>query len=399
MRRTFPLLLALSLLLPLTAVGQEDAGNKIYGLIITDARPSTTSDRACHSELVGRPLLKGQVSYRNIDLFGNPSAESVISIDYRGPDTRAILSVVNIRVMANPPAPRWQFLDGKWHTRGARYPSKDDLAAIRIEGNSSKGTIYFESCHTSIFEPDNYSEYVAQVNSNADTFTVAITPKGNEGRIRKLFKAAVSWSNEEQPSECEFNTSQTFADDEVLIGGSGSDDLTDPFYDARFLRDLREIGAWFKARLTSPNPALLAVRIILVPSEIAVDPLEKELEEKYFGEVGVKVVREACKSGEPLYLYYRGVSLEEAEQIDKTSTLAFVFGYGPENGKYLTNTKENADEWGQKLNKQGHRIAEILVPQGDAEKFKFLGSNWDFIGPAWFAQKENLKNAHARILP
>ena len=93
--------------------------------------------------------------------------------------------------------------------------------------------------------------------------------------------------------------------------------------------------------------------------------------------------------------FFRAVGQREAADIAESGVLRTV-GESAE-GKYLTNTLEPAQKWGELLHGEAARIAEVRVPQAAAKTFEYLG-RIDGIGKAWLARMEQLKEAAVRLL-
>lgn len=86
---------------------------------------------------------------------------------------------------------------------------------------------------------------------------------------------------------------------------------------------------------------------------------------------------------------YRAVSEEEFQQILKTGVFE---GAGGAEGKYFATTMEHASKWGEALMGKGNfRIIQLDLPPELVQQF-YYWSNLDDIGPAYFAELEQLKD-------
>jgi len=88
---------------------------------------------------------------------------------------------------------------------------------------------------------------------------------------------------------------------------------------------------------------------------------------------------------------YRAVSNAEFEQIMETGT--FEAGANSLGGKWFAETAEHANQWGEILEGKGaFKVVDAKIPSVEADKFMRL-ERLDGIGPARYAELDQLKNA------
>jgi len=89
------------------------------------------------------------------------------------------------------------------------------------------------------------------------------------------------------------------------------------------------------------------------------------------------------------FILYRAVSPDEYAQLIRTGQFEIV-GHSVE-GKYFAEKLEHAAQWGEKLFGKGkYRIIEVIFPDEVANQFYRL-EMLDRIGPAQFAEIDQLK--------
>lgn len=111
----------------------------------------------------------------------------------------------------------------------------------------------------------------------------------------------------------------------------------------------------------------------------------------FTGESEVEAVGSLAEEAEETTTLYRAVGHEEFEQIMRTKT--FEAGTNSLGGKWLAESAEHAEQWGQKLEGEGgFRIVDTKIPTVQADKFMRV-ERLDGIGPARYAELNQLKNA------
>lgn len=182
----------------------DEDGDQIYGLVITEARQSTAGDLICNERLVGEPLVKGQVSYRNVDLHFDEGDQSYAwisaSYDHKDDDLFAFQLITGIP-FHDLAGPNYDILDGKWREYNFQPSSRgESKLRVRVEGTTSEGTIHFESCMAG---RGGYERYV---NANPKRYEVEVSISQARpelhARIERTFDAPIDWGG---PYECTFD--------------------------------------------------------------------------------------------------------------------------------------------------------------------------------------------------
>jgi hypothetical protein len=111
------------------------------------------------------------------------------------------------------------------------------------------------------------------------------------------------------------------------------------------------------------------------------------------GTAAVSLVDDAARAvaDNGMTTLYRAVSHAEFEQIMKDGV--FKTSSNSLGGKWFAESAEHAAQWGQKLEgTSGFRIVDVRIPTVQADKLMRIGS-LDGIGPARYAELNQLRNA------
>ena len=131
----------------------SEGSDFIYDLKITEARPSNASDLVCNADLLGRPLIKGSVKYRNNDIkfgirvrgtnsiIGNYSTSRIEYHPFQSNNSFTIITLHHSAPMLHG-VREVEF--GEWYFYRDYHPEYS--IANKIEGNENEGIIYFEAC-------------------------------------------------------------------------------------------------------------------------------------------------------------------------------------------------------------------------------------------------------------
>jgi hypothetical protein len=237
----------------------QSASDFIYDLVVDEARPSTGADRVCNDKFVGNPLLKGSFSYRNFDLRFEEGDVYYGSIGAKyDHGLRRSIDLTSRLLLVKAREPDYTLLDGQWHLFGPpslSSPTGDEeiVQAIRVDGNTSQGTIHFEACLYGT-RPADYEAFIADIDTTEDEINIWISmsiPEGGGPAILRM-PAPVDWRGYELVVSPPYRDGYPCGDPGIVLDYDPNHDEYH-LYPSDYTTDTNSSGEAFQTKICSKD--------------------------------------------------------------------------------------------------------------------------------------------------